>query len=104
MNIIDSPYMSDGLTVRYLPEPTASSSFDAVKSAVQGIAKVGANLVSGAVGALGLGGAEVPSEYAGLIELQLQTQKEMMLVSMVSNIEKSKHESQMAAVRNIRVG
>ena len=44
------------------------------------------------------------SEYAGLIQLQLETQKQMMLMSAYSNIEKSKHETQMAAVRNIRVG
>lgn len=44
----------------------------------------------------------IPSEMIGLIELQRQMQIEMQTVSMVSNIEKSKHESKMAAIRNVR--
>ncbi|HMO02337.1 MAG TPA: hypothetical protein PKD37_06215 [Oligoflexia bacterium] len=40
--------------------------------------------------------------FAGLIEAQIEAQEQLQLVSFVSNIEKSKHETQMAAIRNIR--
>jgi hypothetical protein len=43
-------------------------------------------------------------EYAQLIQMQLSVQKEMQAVTMVSNVEKSRHESKMSAVRNVRVG
>ena len=52
-------------------------------------------------------GAEVlgvGSEYNGLLQMQIEAQKELQIVSMISNVEKSKHETQMAAIRNIRVG
>ena len=45
----------------------------------------------------------ISGNYQPLIEQQIQLQEQMFLVSMQSNIEKSKHDIQMAAVRNIRV-
>lgn len=45
---------------------------------------------------------EMFGDFKELMELQLQVQMEMQTISMVSNIEKSKHESKMAAIRNIR--
>ena len=45
----------------------------------------------------------ISGDYQPLIEQQIQLQEQMFLVSMQSNIEKSKHDIQMAAVRNIRV-
>ena len=52
--------------------------------------------------ALGMNGSSL-GEYADLINTQIQMQQEMMTVTMVSNIEKSQHETRMAPVRNIRV-
>jgi hypothetical protein len=46
----------------------------------------------------------VQGEYAELLNKQIEMQQQMQLVSMFSNIEKSRHETQMAAVRNIRGG
>ena len=46
----------------------------------------------------------VDPKYSSLIEKQLEMQEQMQLVSLYSNIIKSEHETQMAAVRNIRVG
>ena len=43
-------------------------------------------------------------ELKGLIEMQMDFQRQMQEVTMLSNIEKSKHESRMAPIRNIRVG
>ena len=42
--------------------------------------------------------------YIDLINKQIEAQQQMQLVSFVSNIEKSRHETQMAAIRNVRVG
>ena len=84
---------SNGLG-RYIPEPrnTASSTFGKVLSAVGGALEKGGSVA-------GIGG-----DYLGLLQAQIRVQQEMMLVSMYSNIEKSKHETSMAAVRNLRVG
>lgn len=46
----------------------------------------------------------INSEYASLLQMQIDAQKDLQVVSMLSNVEKSKHETQMAAIRNIRVG
>jgi len=51
----------------------------------------------------GIGGSIDPV-YSDLIAQQIQAQQQMQLVSFISNIEKSKHETQMAAIRNVRVG
>ena len=47
-------------------------------------------------------GLTMPTDLFGLIEMQRQLQVEMQSVSMISNIEKSRHESRMAAIRNIK--
>ncbi len=79
---------------RFIPEPKngAAAPFKAALSAV-------ANSVSGATVFPG-----VDSQYAELLNKQMEVQQQMQLVSMFSNIEKSRHETQMAAVRNIRTG
>lgn len=81
----------------YLPEPavTGVGAFRDVVDAVTNVAgSVGTGLLAGA----GVGGFE------SLIMLQLQAQEQMQTTSMVSNIEKSKHETSMSPIRNIRVG
>ena len=55
----------------------------------------------GDVSSLG-GGLGMSTDLFSLIEKQQQLQVEMETVSMISNIDKSKHESKMAAIRNIR--
>ena len=47
---------------------------------------------------------DISPEYKDLLTLQMKVQQEMQTLSMESNIEKSKHETQMSAIRNIRVG
>jgi hypothetical protein len=46
----------------------------------------------------------VEAGYTDLLNQQMEMQQQMQLVSLYSNIEKSRHETQMAAVRNIRAG
>ena len=60
---------------------------------------VGETISKGASTIIGLD----PS-YQALLEKQIEVQQQMQQVSMYSNIEKSKHETQMAAIRNVRVG
>jgi len=57
-------------------------------------------IASGGISALG--GLGMSTDLFGLLEVQRQLQMEMETVSMISNIDKSKHESKMAAIRNIR--
>lgn len=79
---------------RYLPEPasTGVGLFRDVMKAVEG----SGDDVGGVPGT-------ATGDFADLIELQLEAQAEMQTTTMVSNIEKSKHESKMSAIRNIRV-
>lgn len=85
--------VSQGLG-RFIPEPKngVAAPFKSVLSSV-------ANSLSGSTVFPG-----VDSQYAELLNKQIEMQQQMQLVSMFSNIEKSRHETQMAAVRNIRTG
>ena len=79
---------------RFIPEPKSSSSIS-FSSVLNGIG-------SALGGVAGMAG--IDPGYAQLLQEQIQTQEQMQLVSMASNIEKSKHETNMAVVRNARVG
>lgn len=69
-------------------------------SIFQNILNIARHLGSGVVG----GVSDMPmGDFAELIQMQIQAQQEMQTTTMVSNIEKSKHESKMTALRNIRV-
>ena len=46
---------------------------------------------------------DISPEYRNLIEQQIETQAELQQVSLYSNLERSQHETRMAAVRNIRL-
>ena len=76
----------------FLPEPK-SRLFSTVLSAVGAIASGAESGLSG-----------IDPTYLGLLQQQLEMQQQMQLVSLYSNVEKSKHETQMSAIRNIRVG
>lgn len=89
-------YLAGNTLNRFIPEPKTSPgiSFRSVLNTVGSLAGVASG---GAVSGL-------DPNYAALIEKQIEVQQQMMLMSMHSNIEKSKHETQMAAVRNLRAG
>lgn len=80
---------------QFIPEPRSRSgvSFGGVLKSV-----------GSAIGSMAPGLDGINPVFVELINKQIQTQYEMQIVSFESNIEKSKHETQMAAVRNIRVG
>ena len=79
----------------YMPEPSSTGVgvFADVVGAVSNIA--------GEVGGVSL---NATGSFADLIQAQIQAQMEMQTTSMVSNIERSKHETKMTPVRNIRLG
>ena len=76
---------------RALPEPRSTLAW--------GKATVGAG-VDAIGGLLGSGSADL----GNLLNMQIQIQREMQVVSMLSNVYKSQHEMEMAPVRNMRVG
>ena len=91
----------------YLPEP--SSGGMGVFRDILGIVNSVGNSILGAAsnGLLG-SSANAASNMVSdtnneLILAQISMQREMQVTSMISNIEKSKHEARMTPVRNIRV-
>ena len=79
-------------THRFAPEPRNSlgQDFD--------------NTMNGVARALDGGSGDAPSgELLQLLNKQIEAQKRMQVISMSSNIEKSKHEMNMSPIRNIRV-
>jgi hypothetical protein len=79
---------------RFIPEPKSSRAF----SWSNVLTKLTETAAQGVTGA-----------YSGemnlndLLTQQMAMQREMMIVSMISNVERTKHETQMAPVRNMRV-
>ena len=88
----DSPLM------RSAPEPRSSlgswgqAAGSAIASTATSLTGIGSGLV--------LGGGDITS----LLNQQIQIQQVMQTVSMVSNVERSRHETEMAPIRNMRVG
>ena len=80
---------------RFIPEPRSSAGLNFRNI----LSRVGAAVTGGASNLIGIDPA-----YRDLLMKQIEIQQQMQLVSMTSNIEKSKHETEMAAIRNIRVG
>ena len=79
---------------KYLPEP-ATNGIGMFRDIIQGVTGFGADV--GGVPDVASG------DFADLIHLQIDTQRELQSTTMISNIERSKHESKMSAIRNIRV-
>jgi hypothetical protein len=80
---------------RYALEPATT-----IGTSVQGFLK----LLTGAGGSLlESSGTQMDPQFAAMIQEQIYWQYQMQLVSLISNVEKSKHECQMVALRNISV-
>jgi hypothetical protein len=94
---IESPANFSPSLDRIPPSPNVSSGFDAALAFAQSILGAAVTVPQAAIPGMS-------SDYSKLLTQQQQMQKEMMEVSLISNILKSKHEAQMAPVRNIRVG
>lgn len=86
----------DSGIVRMPPEPRSRLKLDFGSI----LSSVGSMVGSAASSTLG----GIRPELMDLINKQVEMQEEMQMVSLTSNVEKSRHESQMAAIRNIRAG
>jgi len=82
---------------RSAPEPRSSLGAW-TGSAGSALAAVGS--VASNVSIPGFNGAEITN----LLNQQIQIQQVMQTTSMFSNVERSKHETEMAPIRNMRVG
>ena len=96
-------HLNFGRAARFMAEPTTrtGSTFSTLMNGATAIASRVASALTGG------GSSQFPGlngEYAGLIQEQIEQQKQLQLMTFFSNIEKSKHEIQMTALRNIRVG
>ena len=96
VNSLQIPLLPESSLQRIAPEPKS------------GVSAVFSSVLDGVGGAIGgvAGGAMggINGEFATMINEQIKWQMQMQRVSMLSNVEKSKHETQMAAIRNIRAG
>lgn len=88
--------LGDSSLLRYAPEPQS-----AWRSVLGTAASAAGSVFQGVSGGSSLG---IEPQYASLIQEQIHQQTQMQLVSLVSNVEKSKHETQMSAIRNVRAG
>lgn len=90
-------FMSQGRSnfVRIPPEPESRLGID-FRSILSGVGGIAATAATS-----GIGGSIDP-KYLSLINKQIEMQEQVQLVSLTSNVEKSRHESKMAAIRNIR--
>ncbi len=82
--------------LRTPPEPRNSGMgwMNTAASAVSSVAQT----------ALGVGGFGGSSDITNLLNQQIQIQQVMQTVTMVSNVARSQHETEMAPIRNMRVG
>jgi hypothetical protein len=77
---------------RMLPEPRSS------------LASFGQSVLSTGMGAIGSVMTGGSMDLTSLLNTQIQIQQQMQVISMASNIAKSQHETEMAPIRNMRVG
>ncbi len=93
LNPLSSPFFPGISPLKRLsPEPRSSFSLGAVGRTAAGLAAGGAKALTG-----------IDSSYGELLDKQIEMQEQMMLVSLFSNIERTRHETRMAAVRNMRI-
>jgi hypothetical protein len=73
------------------PKNRLGDSFQQVMQGVRSAADTAASLS-------GVGG-----DYSAILQQQMEMQRQMMTVSMVSNTERTRHETNMVGIRNMRV-
>lgn len=84
-------FLSGNGLQKFMPEPKNRLNFGRM------LENFGQSLLGGAAQFSGL-----DPTYSGLLNKQIEMQQQLQLVSLYSNIEKSRHESKMAAIRNVR--
>ena len=88
-------------SVRIPPEPRSRTNFNFSSLLSNTLSTATRAVTGGAVGGAS-SAIGIDPQYMDLINKQIEVQEQMQMVSMTSNIEKSQHESKMAAIRNTR--
>jgi len=90
----------------YLPEPS-SGGMGVFRDILGIVSSVGNSILGVTTGRLpnsaNIASGVVSDTNNELILTQIEMQREMQVTSMISNVEKSKHEARMTPIRNIRV-
>ena len=100
MSSVDNTTSSKTRLLRFNPEPGFSGSLD-FKSVLNSLGGVANSVLRSTTGVSVA--SSIDNEYQDIIDKQIELQEQMMLVSMHSNLEKTKHDTRMAPVRNLRV-
>lgn len=85
----------------YPPEP-GNSAGTWLRAAGTAISTVGSGVAGAVEGAVQ--GLVDPGSFQYLLQQQMQFQREMQINSMLSNISRTRHEIDMTAIRNMRLG
>ena len=91
--------MDNATSLEHLVPKPQNRAAGVFKTVLNAVGSVASSLIGQGAGMQG-----IDLGYQEILATQIETQNQMQLVSLYSNIEKSKHETQMAAVRNVRVG
>ncbi|MGI6523688.1 MAG: hypothetical protein ACOX2O_00105 [Bdellovibrionota bacterium] len=89
--VMENAFSRSGMK-RIMPEPKSRVNFGAIVDSLRDIANQATHSAWG-----------INGDYQSLINQQLEAQRQMMMVSMVSNTEKSRHETRMTPIRNIKI-
>lgn len=85
--------IADASLLRIVPEPQTTDNGAAFGNILSTLSDVATSVAGAGLGA-----------YGPMMQEQLKVQQEMLQITMISNIQRSKHETEMAPVRNLRVG
>ena len=88
-SIADQTLSAASAAANFLPEPVARG-VDFARSLLRADGMTSTTVV------------DLSPEYQELINKQIETQLEVQQVTLVSNVERSKHEAKMAPIRNVR--
>jgi hypothetical protein len=86
---------------RFVPIPNHASKIN-FNQILNGVGNVATTALNNAASLMTGGASSIDPTYQIFLEKQMYFQEQMLQVSLVSNTEKTSHDTKMAAVRNIR--
>jgi hypothetical protein len=87
------------------PKPSGWSKFKSVLGGIAGAASSfipGAGIISGLLGGGGGFGGTGFNQQFELLQQQYQIQQQTQMFNMITNVEKTKHDAAMSAIRNMK--
>ncbi len=102
MNIIRTTATDNTLNLtRFVPIPNHATKIN-FNQILNGLGNVAKTALSNAASLMTGSTTSIDPTYQNFLEKQMYFQEQMLQVSLVSNTEKTSHDTKMAAVRNIR--